>query len=273
MVHARSLLGLALLLPLTLFAGCLDYTEELTLNKNGSGRLKLDFTVDMAYMGEVSKAMGEEPTPDDMRGPTREEIMEGLTVEGIMVSELDVQERGTKTRVRMTLDFANLEALSRIEGFGDDRKIDFYDEGGGKVRVVYTFDTTDLIPIDEVGEGGQAPTDPTEKKIREVTLRARDAVKFRCKVTLPGPLDRSNGRPVKDEPASSIWLIDKESNPEKHQTLGRGKLTFMMLIARDQLPFVTELKPLPDKAREGDGNATPPGPGGAPPKTSGGLGD
>lgn len=265
MLHVRSPLGLALLLSLTLFTGCLDYAEELTLNKDGSGRLKLDFTVDMAYMGEVSKALGEQPSPDEMRGPTREEIMEGLNVEGITVPELDVKENGTKTRVKMTVEFRSLEALGRIEGFGDDRKIDFYDEGGGKVRVVYTFDTTDLIPIDEVGESGQEDADPVEKKIREVTLRARDAVKFRCKVTLPGALDRSNGRPVKDEPNSSVWLIDKESNPEKHQTLGRGKLTFMMLIGRDQLPFVTELKPLPQREggeTPGGGGATPPGKGG-----------
>ena len=270
MVHARSPLGLTLLLSLTLLSGCLDYGEELTLNKDGSGRLKLDFTVDMAFMGEVSKALGEEPSPDEMRGPTREEIMEGLGVEGITVSDLDVQERGTKTRVKMTVDFTSLEALNRVEGFGDDRKIEFYDEGGGKVRVVYTFDTTDLIPIDEVGETGGQEVDPVEKKIREVTLRARDAVRFRCKVTLPGPLDRSNGRPVKDEPASSVWLIDKESNPEKHQTLGRGKLTMMLLVSREHLPFVTELKPLPP--REGGDGAPAPGGGNAPPG-KGGLGD
>jgi hypothetical protein len=267
MLHARSPLGLALLLSLTLLAGCLDYGEELTLNKDGSGRLKLDFTVDMSFMGEVSKALGEEPSPDEMRGPTREEIMEGLNVEGITVSELDVQERGTKTRVRMVVEFASLAALSRIEGFGDDRKIEFYGEGGDKVRVVYTFDTTDLIPIDEVGEGG-AQVDPTEKKIREVTLRARDAVKFRSKVTLPGPLDRSNGKPVPNEPASSVWLIDKTSSPEKHQTLGRGKLTMMMLISHQHLPFVTELKPLPQR----EGGSEPPGGGSAPPG-KGGLGD
>lgn len=268
MLHARSSSGLVLLLPLVLLAGCLDYSEELTLNKDGSGRVKLDFTVDMTYMGEVSRALGEEPSAEEMRGPTREEIMEGLTLEGITVSELEVQERGTKTRVKMTVDFVSLEALSRVEGFGDDRKIEFFDEGDGKVRVVYTFDTTDLIPIEEVGEAGEGQEeDPVEKKIREVTLRARDAVRFRAKVTLPGPLARSNGRPVRDEPASSMWVIDKESDPEKHGRLGRGKVTMMLLIPREHLPFVRELKPLPRP--EGAPNTpTPPAPG-----SSGGLGD
>ncbi|MCO5167513.1 MAG: hypothetical protein M9894_14295 [Planctomycetes bacterium] len=246
MLHATSRRGLVVLLPLVLLAGCLDYSEELTLNKDGSGRLKLDFTVDMSFMAEVSKAMGEEPSPEEMRGPTREEIMEGLNVEGITVPELEVQDRGTKTRVRMTLDFANLEALGRVEGFGDDRKIEFFDEGGGKVRVVYSVDTTDLIPIEEMGDpAGEA--DEVEKKIREVTTRARDAVRFRARVKLPGPLGRSNGRPVQDDPTASVWTIDKEREPEKHQRLGRGKVTMMLLIDREHLPFVRELKPLPPK--------------------------
>ena len=264
MLHARSRLGLCVLLPLVLLAGCLDYSEDLTLNKDGSGRLKLDFTVDMSYMAEVSRALGEEPSAEELRGPTREEIMEGLNVEGIKVSELDVQERGTKTRVKMTVDFASLEALARVEGFGDDRKIEFYDEGNGKVRVVYSFDTTDLIPIEEVGEGGAAADeDPIEKKIREVTLRARDAVRFRARVKLPGALERSNGRPVREDPSASVWMIDKEGDPEKHQRLGRGKVHMMLLISREHLPFVRELKPLP--RREGDeggqGGSGAPGPG------------
>lgn len=267
MLHARSRRGLCVLLPLALLAGCLDYSEELSLNKDGSGRLKLDFTVDMSYMAEVSRALGEEPSPEELRGPTREEIMEGLNVEGVTISDLDVQERGTKTRVKMTVDFTSLEALARVEGFGDDRKIEFYDEGNGKVRVVYSFDTTDLIPIEEVGDAGEgAEEDPIEKKIREVTLRARDAVRFRARVKLPGPLDRSNGKPVRDDPSASVWVIDKESDPEKHQRLGRGKVHMMLLVPREHLPFVRDLKPLP--RREGEDGAQ----GGAG-SGSGGLGE
>lgn len=265
MLHARSRFGLCVLLPLALLAGCLDYSEELSLNKDGSGRLKLDFTVDMSYMADVSRALGEEPSAEELRGPTREEIMEGMNVEGITVSELEVQERGTKTRVKMTVDFTSLEALARVEGFGDDRKIEFYDEGNGKVRVVYSFDTTDLLPIEEVGEGAAGDEDPIEKKIREVTLRAREAVRFRTRVKLPGPLDRSNGRPVREDPTASIWVVDKDSDPEKHQRLGRGKMHMMLLIPREHLPFVRELKPLPRREGEDGGQ----GGGGSGP----GLGD
>jgi hypothetical protein len=275
MLHARTPTGLLALLPLVLLAGCLEYSEELSIEKDGSGKIKLDFTVDMGFMAEVSRALGEEPTEEELRGPTRDEIMEGLNVEGIRVSDLDVQQRGAKTRVRLTLDFANLEALSRIEGFGDDRKIDFYDEGNGKVRVVYSFDTTDLIPIEEVGspEAG-AEQDPVEKKIQEITTRARDAVRFRARVRLPGPLDRSNGRPVREDPNASMWVVDRENDPQRHERLGRGKLHMMLLIAREHLPFVTELKPLPRREGEdGEAPATPDGQTPRAPGSGGGLGD
>ena len=118
------------LLPL-LLSGCLDYGEELVLAPDGSGTLRVDFTADMKFMADVSRALGDEPTPEDLRGPTREEILEGLKVDGIEVKELEVAEREQKSRVHLLLAFRSLEALGKIEGFGDDRKIDFYDEGNG----------------------------------------------------------------------------------------------------------------------------------------------
>ena len=65
--------------------------------------------------------------------------------------------------------------LRRIEGFGDDRRLEFFDEGDGEnVRVVYSFDTTDVIPLEELGDEPPAgeELDPTEKKILSDYLRA-----------------------------------------------------------------------------------------------------
>ena len=63
----------ALVVSLT---GCLDYSEELVLKPDGSGSLSLDFTIDLSYLEEVSKALGEAPDEDDFAGPTEEEIRE-----------------------------------------------------------------------------------------------------------------------------------------------------------------------------------------------------
>lgn len=272
MHHGRSghKLAALLLCALPLLTGCLDYGEELTIDEKGGGSLRIDFVADMNFMSEVAKAIGDEPRPEEMRGPTKEEIQQGLQVEGIKLKELDVEDKGGKTKVHIALDFTSIDALKKIEGFGDDRTIEFFDEGNGKVRVVYSFDTSDLVPVEETGEPG-AQEDPTEKKIREITQRARDQVKFRAKVKLPGPIERNNGKAVEGDPNAAQWRVDKESDPQRHATFGRGKVRMMMLVARARLPFLKDgdLKPLPPK-REGSTEASPPGgnPSGPP-----GLGD
>ncbi|MCA8923862.1 MAG: hypothetical protein KDD82_18775 [Planctomycetes bacterium] len=237
----------ALLVSLT---GCLEYGEELVLKADGSGSLTLDFTIDLSYLEEVSKALGEQPNEEDFAGPTEEEIREGLKVEGITIKEIKLETKGRKTRVKIALDFANLEALNEIEGFGDDRRILFYDEGEGMVRVVYSFDTTDAIPADELDEE-EASDDPVEKKITEVTKRAREAMRFRSRLVLPGAIKKSNGRRDASDPNASVWVIDSKSTPDKHKKLGRGKIRMMALVSRDSLPFVKALRPLP-KSAEGE---------------------
>lgn len=240
-----SLLAVTLCLSAS---GCLDYAEMLTLNADGSGKLRIDFTLDMGYMEKISKALGDEPHPDELRGPTREEVTEGLEVEGITIDKVDIEHKGRKSHVLVELSFADIAALRRIEGFGDDRKIEFFDEGDGQhARVVYSFDTTDVIPVDEVSDEEAAnATDPTERKILEITREARDALRFRGRVVMPGPVVKSNGMPDRTDPRASVWTIDKQTSPEKHAQLGRGKIYMMLLVDKSAVSFA-ELKPLPDE--------------------------
>lgn len=264
-------LALAAALSLT---GCLDYAEELILNPDGSGKLTIDFTIDMSYMEEVSKVLGDEPDPEDMRGPTKEEVMEAVSeAQGIKVEAVDVQTKDKLSKVHLKLAFANLQALGNLEGFGDDRKLEFYDEGDGKVRVLYSFDTTDVVPVDEVGPGeGGGEVDPIEKKIMEVTQRARDALKFRARMVLPGPILKSNGSQDPASPNGSVWKVDKQSDPERHSKLGKGRVRMMLLVDRSTVGFVKELLPKPKPGEEG-GSATPPAPGGGKRSGPGTLGD
>lgn len=239
-----------------LLTGCLDYRERLTLNKDGSGSMVIDFVVDLGLMNDVARAFGDEPDPNATKGPTKEEILKGLKVKGIKVDEdrLNVQHKGDKSKVHIELTFESLEALSQIEGFGDDRKVEFFDNGDGKVRVVYSFDTTDVIPLEELGE--EPPPgeklDPTEKKILEITARARDELRFLGRVQLPGVILKSNGKIEKTpSPNARVWRIDKKADPKLHAILGRGKIVMKMLVERSTVPWVTELQPMPVR------NATP----------------
>ena len=166
----------ALLFSLLLLCttGCLDYREHLVLKEDGSGSLQIDFLLDLGVPAEISTALGEQPDPAAAQGPTKAEIQEGLEVEGIEVKELEVQQKGYKSKVHLLINFKSLAALNQIEGFGDDRRIDFYDNGDGKARVVYSFDTKDQLPIEEFGEPGEGAMDPVEKKIVALTSSARD---------------------------------------------------------------------------------------------------
>lgn len=281
MIRASRLKILLFALLLPTFTGCLDYREHLILLKDGSGTLKIDFVVDLGILNEISAALGEKPDPNATKGPTKSEVKSGLTVDGIKIKELEVMNKGAKSKVHLVLDFKSLEALSQIEGFGDDRRVDFYDNGDGKVRVIYSFDTKDQLPMEEFGDSGTKPEDmdPIERKIVTLTKAARTKIRFRSRVTLPGPILKATG--VKDprDPKDNerVWLIDQKRDPKRHALLGRAKLRMQMIVEKSSLPWVKELAPLPKPGQHppkepGKKPVTPPkGPGGDGP--GGGLGD
>lgn len=61
----RSFAGLLLLLPLLALCGCFDYTEEVFVHADGSGRLRLDF-------GLLREIVGDEQALEEMRTQMRE---------------------------------------------------------------------------------------------------------------------------------------------------------------------------------------------------------
>ncbi|HBP20571.1 MAG TPA: hypothetical protein DEA08_22625 [Planctomycetes bacterium] len=271
----RACLLAFLVLLVTSTTGCLDYREHLILKEDGSGSLQIDFLVDLGILNEISKALGEKPDPAATQGPTKDEVLNGLEVEGVEVKEIEIKQRETKSKVHLLINFKSLEALNKIEGFGDDRRVDFYDNGDGQVRVVYSFDTRDQLPMEEFGDPGvpEDQMDPIEKKIVTLTKGARDKIKFRSRVTLPGPIGKSTGIKDPREPKENerVWLIDKERDEKKHARLGKGKLRMQMIVAKSSVPWVKELKPLPTRR---SGPTPPPDkrrPG--PPDKPGGLGD
>jgi hypothetical protein len=268
MARGRTWTAAALALLCVPLAGCLDYREQLLLRESGAGLLKIDFVVDLGLMTEIAKAFGDQPDPAAQQGPTKDEILQGLKGDGLKVEELDVKHQGEKSKVHLVLRFRSLKDLSQIEGFGDDRKVEFFDNGDGKVRMVYSFDTRDVIPLEELGEEpapGQK-VDPIEKKIFEITNKAREELSFRGKVALPGPILKSNGKRDPRDPKVSVWWIDREHSAEKHKTLGRGKIVMMLLVERSSVPWVKELAPLPVKGADGSLKEPerPKGPRGAP---------
>jgi hypothetical protein len=247
----------------------------MTLNKDGSGRLTIDFVVNLGLMTEIAAAFGDKPDPNAAKGPSRDEILQGLRAKGLRVKELTVKHKGDKSRVHLDLEFKSLDVLREIEGFGDDRKVEFFDNGDGRVRVVYSFDTSDVIPLEELGDEAPdgAELDPIEKKILQITSRARDELRFMGRVQLPGPILKSNGKTDAKRPNPNVrlWRIDKKNDPKKHRSLGRGKIVMKMLVERSTIPWVKDLQPMPGRPDSGAGPA--PGDGRLPRRPPGPLGE
>ena len=69
--------------------------------------------VDLGLLADISSALEEEPDPEAAQGPTREEILHGLEVEGITVKELTIQRKDDKSKVHIVVDFESLDAVER----------------------------------------------------------------------------------------------------------------------------------------------------------------
>src|SRR5437899_1311928 len=116
----------ALLAPLLLLGGCLDYDEVLTLAADGSGDVRIDFTVDLAFADKLRKLSvpaGEKP-PEDADDPwkmmvTKDELQKNFQgVDGVTVKQFLVEDvKPTKTHVKLAIEFASLDALRKTKGF------------------------------------------------------------------------------------------------------------------------------------------------------------
>lgn len=233
-------------LPLLLLGGCLDYTEVITLNPDGGGRLEAELTIDMGLMRRLSLALGEE-LEDGLTSPSRDEVLAALSVEGVTVRELQVEDQAGQTRIQLAIDFTDLEALHRIEGFGARRRLELYDHGDGQVLLVSSFDPREVIPLPEdvarwAQRGDFAPH--TAPALEQVVLELRRSVRLRSELRLPGPLLASNGH-LDAAVDAAAWAVDERRYPERHVDLGRREVLMKILCERRTVPWIQELAPVP----------------------------
>jgi hypothetical protein len=234
-----ALLFAALCVPL-LLSGCLDYSEALSLRSDGSGTLEATFSIDMGLMGELSQALGEVVDPAELVGPTRDEVLEALSVEGVTVRRLEVEPLGAKTQVRLTIEFADLEALQRIEGFSARRRIGVFDNGDGRALFVSRFDPRDLAPAPEFAA--------TNEQALDVLRRIRESIRLESELRLPGPIVASNGHADVARPGLDVsaWAVDASRHPDRLARLGPTPVLMKVLCERSALPWARELVVAPE---------------------------
>ncbi len=131
-------LNLLLLALLALSAGCIDFTQTLTLNDDGAGLMDIAYSLPeetvtqmagmMRLADELAKASGEEP-PGDSHGylelllnPSENRIkrkVESYGIDGLAVKEAKVESRDGSRRVTLQLTFERITDLARTDFFAD----------------------------------------------------------------------------------------------------------------------------------------------------------
>lgn len=247
---ASRLWTLVATLPLLFLGGCLDYAEVLTLNPDGGGHLEAELTIDLGLMRRLSLALGDEPEEGDLAGPSRDEVLAALSVDGVTVRELQVEAQGERTWIRLAVDFVDLEALHRLEGFGARRRLELYDHGDGHVLLVSRLDPREVVPLAEDARrwAQRGDLDPHQAwALEQVVQELRRSVRLTSELRLPGPILASNGHPDATRPGLDVaaWAVDDLRHPERHVDLGRREVLMKVLCERRSLPWVQELAPVP----------------------------
>jgi hypothetical protein len=135
---------LGALVAVTLIAGCINYEEEITLKRDGSGEVNMHFWLSSAFakMAKSSSGGGEGPPLSEEDARKRCEGKEGITFKSFRSEEKD-----DEYHAYITLGFDSLDALSAVQ---ENQTYSFAEESG-----VITYTATM-----ESGGGGFGPSGP-----------------------------------------------------------------------------------------------------------------
>jgi len=155
---------------LLMFAGCIDYREEITINEDGSGTIKLHYAIEREYMDQfdaVSEMDGEEGSSDEGDIPSEEEIKEMIStgnanVELISYSYQESEEWETwemEFSFESIAGFADLGiALSEDEDpVGPEVSYTKQDDGSFLFQRYFGGESLGEMPADESGEDVDLP--------------------------------------------------------------------------------------------------------------------
>lgn len=255
--------ALLLVASLLFLGGCLDYEEVISLAKDGSGVVRVDATVDLAFADKLMKLSvpeGEKP-PEDADDPykmlvSKEEILKNVQgVEGVTVKECLVEEAGgTKKRIKLNFEFKSLDALRRTTGFAY-RELAFAEKDGA-IEATYKVDARFLRDLGLLSDAdGKKGDDPVEKKMHKVIDDATAEAGARFTIHFPSKLTATTGKKAEnDDKAASVEVPKKDA--KAHAALVKEpvllKATFAkadneVLLKKPEPPKADDRKPAPPK--------------------------
>jgi len=227
----KMILTVAMVAALVALCGCIEYEEDLTLNADGSGTLKVKYAMQeqMAAMGGSDEGKGELP----MDKKKVEDLF--AKTDGVTVSDVNVSLEDEKRVVTFTLKFDSLDKLvaSNFAPFKDGAKFVKNEDGtfnyerksmsneemgGPKVEKTEEPETPEG---EEIPEGEEAP-EGMEKMGEEMAkgmmkgMMGGNMPKFTYKVNFPATITETNAD--KHEGSSAEWKVEIDmENPDAAQ--------------------------------------------------------
>jgi hypothetical protein len=236
----KALLLLGVLLPLT---GCLDYDEVLTLKADGSGSIRVDFTVDLTFEGKLKTLMtppdpdAKPGAPDDTDDPykmmvSKQEILKYVQgVDGVTVKECTEEEKpagSKKHHVHLEVDFKTLDALRKTNAFRDGAREITFEAKDDKVQAVYKVDAAkilgDLLP-------GPAPEDEQQKKMRKIVDEATIDAGARFTILFPAKPASTTGKADEKDDKTIRWEVPKKDE-KAHAALAKDPIVMKAELAK-----------------------------------------
>ena len=215
---------IVVLLCLLWFQGCLEIKEDLIINQDGSGKLKVQcilgekFTKMMELAASMKKAGGKTTTKGGLAF-NKEELKSQFAGEGVEIESFSFEKREGKLHALYTINFSSIENLLKTKAFRNEQ-ISFYQNKEGNLAF-------------------QMGTKSTQKEVLDIETMPKDLLeefKADFSLSLPGKVLESNAD--SSEGNTLTWHYDKDKlKPEILTAVCEGK----------DLPFLANLPSEPKK--------------------------
>ncbi len=235
---ARSLLFACLTPVVLLFAGCLEYEEDLYLEKDGSGRVEL--RLGLVDLNETLRQMsgGDTAAPAGMSPGTARASEEDfrLMAEGIdgveYISGRSYMEEG-KRHVEAVLEFDSLESLAGLSDSGMGEQPDFFG------RITWREQDGEYVFERRIHTSGGAETGEAGALGKAMMAGVFQGHNLRFTTHFPGDIVATNeaGQIDPNDPKTATWTVPLSRLMSEPVTLqarvatGGSGLTWALLLA------------------------------------------
>ncbi len=175
-----------------LFCGCFEYEEELSLQANGTGTLRVFYRTH-----EDTEVNGDGYTLPKERDDIKREIEEKYTSDKVTLREFRVEESGGWQEVDFTVSFDKAVDLNSIRHFTNN-KIEITEKSRGRYRFFRTME------IDSNWDEDEEASFLEKMAVAFLENAVLDKVKFRFTVNSQGEIEGHNADWLRDK-KTAVW--------------------------------------------------------------------